>query len=360
MTCHRPASRFAAWLLPAACAMTLPCESAYGAPAADAIDNTIQPIVTLRDSGYLLGDLVDERVELTLPSGFSVDADSLPLPGRVAPWMEVRRSRIDAGPAPGQTSVVITYQIFAEVEQAERVPIPTFKLRIRDGAQARAVSVPEKSFLMSPALPATLTDEDRELKPSPVPQMLPLGRVISAFALSVLAVIACGFYLLWAYDRLPFLPRSPGPFARAWRRWRRTGVQVSRRPWMAESGRRTGVQMPRRPWIAESGPRRRWWPSIAEKGRRGRHPITEGERIELLRDWHAALNQAAGETLYTSTLPQLFARAPYLEALRAQVEGMFDASWKSFYGVSQSPGPGAAEILDLLRRSAERERGVPC
>jgi mxaA protein len=99
---------------------------------------------------------------------------------------------------------------------------------------------------------------------------------------------------------------------------------------------------------------------MAERGRRSRHPITEGERIVLLRDWHAALNQAAGETLYTSTLPQLFARAPYLEALRAQVEGMFDASWKSFYGESQSPGPGATEILDLLRRSAERERGVPC
>jgi hypothetical protein len=213
---------------------------------------------------------------------------------------------------------------------------------------------------MSPALPATLTDEDRELKPSSVPQALPLARTISVFALSVLAVMAFGLYLLWAYDRLPFLPRSPGPFARAWRRWRRTGVQVRWagarvpwRPWMAVSG-------PRGPWMAESGRRSRWWPSIAEKGRRGRHPITEGERIELLRDWHAALNQAAGETLYTSTLPQLFARAPYLEALRAQVEGMFDASWKSFYGVSQSPGPGAAEILDLLRRSAERERGVPC
>jgi mxaA protein len=294
------------------------------------MDNTIQPIVTLRDSGYLLGDLVDEHVELTLPAGFSVDVDSLPLPGRVAPWMEVRRARIEAGQTPGQTSVVVTYQVFAEVEQAERVPIPPFKLRVRQGALVRAVSVPEKSFLMSPALPATLTNEDRELKPSPVPQALPLARAVSIFALSVLTVLACGLYLLWAYDRIPFLPRSPGPFARAWRRWRRAGAQVPRRPWMAE------------------------------RGRRSRHPITEGERIVLLRDWHAALNQAAGETLYTSTLPQLFARAPYLEALRGQVEGMFDASWKSFYGVSQSPGPDATEILDLLRRSAERERGVPC
>ncbi len=341
MTRHRTASRLAAWLLPAVCAMTLLCESACGAPAADAIDNTIQPIVTLRDSGYLLGDLVDESIELTLPAGFSVDADSLPLPGRVAPWMEVRRARLEAGQVAGQTSVIVTYQVFAEVEQAERVPIPPFKLRVRDGVQARAVSVPERSFLMSPALPATLTDEDRELKPSPMPQALPLARTISMFALGMLAVLACGLYLLWVYDRLPFLPRSPGPFARAWRHWRR----------------RAGAQVPRTPGMAESGPRRPW---MAERGRRSRYAITEGERIELLRDWHAALNQAAGETLYTSTLPQLFARAPYLEALRAQVEGAFDASWKSFYGVSQSPGPDAAEILDLLRRSAERERGVPC
>jgi len=347
MTRRRTAS-LAAWLLPAACAMTLLCERAGGAPAVDAIDNTIQPIVTLRDSGYLLGDLVDERIELVLPAGFVVDTDSLPLPGRVAPWMEVRRTRLEAGLVAGQTSVIVTYQVFAEVEQAERVPIPPFKLRVRDGVQARAVSVPEKSFLMSPALPATLTDEDRELKPSSMPQALPLARTISVFALSMLAVLACGFYLLWAYDRLPFLPRSPGPFARAWRRWRRLAA------------RRTGVQVPRRPRMAESGRRSRWWTWIAETGRRGRHAITEGERIELLRDWHAALNQAAGETLYTSTLPQLFARAPYLETLRAQVEGAFDASWKSFYGVSQSPGPDAAEILDLLRRSAERERGVPC
>jgi mxaA protein len=314
MTCHWTVSRLAALLVSAGCAVTLLCASAGAAPAADAIDNTIQPIVALRDSGYLLGDLVDENVALTLPAGFSVDVDSLPLPGRVAPWMEVRRARIEAGQTHGQTNVVVTYQVFAEVEQAERVPIPPFKLRVRQGALVRAVSVPEKSFLMSPALPATLTDEDRELKPSPVPQALPLARAVSIFALSMLTVLACGLYLLWAYDRLPFLPRSPGPFARAWRLWRR----------------------------------------------RSRHPIAATEQVVLLRDWHAALNQAAGETLYTSSLPQLFARAPYLEALRAQVEGMFDASWKSFYGESQSPGPGATEILDLLRRSAERERGVPC
>ena len=65
--------------------------------AAEGKDAAIQPIVNLRDSGYLLGDLVDEHVELALPAGFRLDADSLPLPGRVAPWLEVRSARIDDG-----------------------------------------------------------------------------------------------------------------------------------------------------------------------------------------------------------------------------------------------------------------------
>jgi mxaA protein len=286
---------------------------AYAA-AEEPRDSGIQPIVTLRDTGYLLGDLVDERIEFGLPAGYILDPDSLPLPGRVAPWMEVRRARSETGSRQGAAIVTVTYQVFAEVEQASRVPLPTFRLRIRDGAQAQLVTVPEKSFLLSPALPASLGDEDRELKPSPAPQPLPLSRIIAAFAGVVLAALACTAYLLWAYDRLPFLPRSPGPFARAWRRWRR----------------------------------------------RGRRGLSREDRSVLLRDWHAALNQAAGETLYTSTLPRLFARAPHLVPLRGQVEGTFRRSWQSFYGTQADSEPAPAEILDLLRRAAERERGVPC
>ncbi|HET7065081.1 MAG TPA: hypothetical protein VFI49_12475, partial [Rudaea sp.] len=135
--------------------------------------NPIQPIVTLRDSGYLLGDLIDERVDLSLPPGANLDPDSLPLPGRVAPWMEVRASRIEYGEKDGEQSVIVSYQIFAEVEQAERVPIPAFKLRVRDGGRTRVVEVPEKSFMLSPALPPTLTDEDRELKSAAPPRLLP-------------------------------------------------------------------------------------------------------------------------------------------------------------------------------------------
>lgn len=294
-----------AWLLAIAAGDTCTAE------IPDAAD---QPNVTLRDSGYLLGDLLDERVDFALPDGFALDADSLPLPGRVAPWMEVRSARIEVPQGQGRASVVVTYQIFAEVEQASRVPIPPFTVRIRNGAQVRSVAVPEKSFLLSPALPPTLTDEDRELKPSLPPQTLPVARIATGFTLAIVVVLACAAYLLWAYDRLPFLPRSPGPFARAWRRWRR----------------------------------------------RSRRELSDADRIVLLRDWHAALNHAAGETLYRSTLPRLFTRAPHLDPLRAQLEDLFARSWGAFYGTPDAPAPTSSDVLELLRKAAERERGVPC
>jgi mxaA protein len=276
--------------------------------------NPIRPIVTLRDSGYLLGDLIEERVDLSLPPGASVDPDSLPLPGRVAPWMEVRASRVEHGESDGEQSVFVRYQIFAEVEQAGRVPIPAFKLRVRDAGQTRVVEVPEKSFLLSAALPPTLSDEDRELKSAAPPRLLPARNAVLGVLLSLIAAVACAAYLLWVYDRLPFLPRAPGPFARLWRSWRR----------------------------------------------RGRRGLSDDDGIVLLRAWHAALNSAAGETLYPSTLPRLFVSAPHLQPLRARIEDLFESSWQSFYGPASSKAPDAKELLEMLRHAAERERGVPC
>jgi len=276
--------------------------------------NPIQPIVTLRDSGYLLGDVIEERVDLSLPPGASVDADSLPLPGRVAPWMEVRASRVEHGERDGEQSVFVRYQIFAEVEQAERVPIPAFKLRVRDVGRTDVVEVPEKSFLLSAALPPTLSDEDRELKSAAPPRLLPARNAVLGALSSLIAAIACAAYLLWVYDRLPFLPRAPGPFARLWRSWRR----------------------------------------------RGRRGLSDGDGVALLRAWHAALNLAAGETLYPSTLPRLFVSAPHLQPMRARIEKLFESSWQSFYGPASSKAPDAKELLEMLRHAAERERGVPC
>jgi mxaA protein len=318
----RVVARAATWFLVSVLSTPTYAQAETSPPPAE---QPIAPLVTLRDSCYLLGDLLHERVDLPLPNGFHIDPDSLPLPGRVAPWLELCSAR----ELPGTTHVAVvavTYQIFAEVEQTSRVPIPAFALRLRDGATTRIVVVPEKSFLLAPALPSALSDEDRELKPSPAPQPLPIGAPATAFVIAMIAALASLAYLLLLYDRLPFLPRAPGPFARCWRRWRRRTM-----PW--------------RQWIA---------------GARRRQELCGDDHAVLLRDWHAALNESAGETLYASTLPRLFDSAPYLAPLRESIEGLFGRSWRYFYGEPAPSSPTSAEVLTLVQMAARRERGVPC
>ncbi|HVV95921.1 MAG TPA: hypothetical protein VHC92_02140 [Rhodanobacteraceae bacterium] len=274
-------------------------------------DDDIAVTTTLRDTGYLLGDLIDERVEIRLPPGAEIDSGSLPLPGRVAPWLEVRRTSLAPRDAGGTQALVVTYQIFAETEAAARVPLPEFALRLR-GAPAPVVNIPEQSFLLSPALPSALTDRDRELRPSPPPTLLPRTKWIALALASLLVALASSAYLLWRFDLLPFLPRSPGPIAKTWRRWRR------------------------------------------------RRPASVDEQRTLLRELHAALSGSAGETLYPSTLDHLFARAPFLAPLRECIEAVFAASWSLFYGTGDDVEVPTSNVLALLREAADRERGVPC
>src|SRR4051812_15548661 len=140
--------------------------------SAGAADDDIRVEVTFRDTGYMLGDLLEEHVSIALPRSMRIEAESLPLPGRVAPWLEVRDAKLVPRDATDAQELIVTYQIFAESEDAARVPLPAFKLKARDGVDTHVVDVPARSFLLSPGLPPTLTDQDRELRPSPEPEPL--------------------------------------------------------------------------------------------------------------------------------------------------------------------------------------------
>ena len=162
--------------------------------------------------------------------------------------------------------------------------------------------------------PSTLTDIDRELQPSLEPAFLPEGHAIAGALAAFVLMLAAAGYLLWRYDRLPFLPYAPGPLARLWRRWRK---------------RRDGN-------------------------------LTRDDETTLLREWHAALNDCAGETLYPSTLERLFQRAPFLAPSRDRIERLFAASWNAFYAPNAGTSPPVASVMTLVRELADRERGVPC
>ena len=253
---------------------------------------------------------------ISLPDGMRIDPESLPLPGRVAPWLEVRRATLGAGCVPASQALVVTYQIFAEAGGGDagavaRVPAAPARRERRAGHRACR----RAAFLLSPALPPTLVDKDRELRPSPEPERIAEARRSRRRARESRASRSSAIgYLLWRYDRLPFLPYAPGPLA--------AFVAALAASLADASCRRT-------------------------------------KQTALLRDLHAALNQSAGETLYPSTLvATVRSRAVSRAAARARSKRVFAASWQRFYGEGEAPAP--AQVLALLRSAADRERGVPC
>lgn len=284
----------AAWML---------AQHACATAQAQAQDATVT--VHMRETGYVLGDLIEQRIELQAGSS-KIVRNSLPAPGRVNNWLELRAARIE-----DRSHLRLTYQVFGAVEQALTLEIPAFKLRLRTGQEETVLVVPAAPFVLSPVLPATLSENDRVARSAPPPKPGPERWLLGAALVCAALSAALALYLAWIHDRLPFLSRRAGPLTRLFRRLRR--------------------------------------PLSA----RAQQPVD----LDVLRDVQAAFNTCAGETLYEATLPLLFARAPHLAPLREDIEAFFEYSRESFYGASLAPRP-ASELLALCRRARDCERGL--
>lgn len=255
--------------------------------------------VEMRDTGYTLGDLMQMRAVITLDSGVRIDANSLPPPGRVTPWMELRTAHMQQE---GETAQLdFEWQVFATVENAMQLKLPPIELKTA-GGNPQTVVIPAQVFHLSPVLPKPLeSDQPRpSLPPFLFDERTPLRAAVACFALALTSIT----FWLWLTDRLPGFPRNPGPIARLARQLRRRRMVLD---------------------------------------------------LQALRDIHAALNAAAGETLYPDTLPRLFQRAPYLMTEQTEIEQFFRQSWRHFYE-SGATVPGHVDALVWVERAARAER----
>lgn len=237
---------------------------------------TVQARVSMRDSGYTMGELLHMRAEVPLPSGAKLDEDSLPLVGRVKPWLDLRD--IQWQQHGKLLTLDLTWQLFATVEIAQQLHTPEVVLKTADKTPLALVIAPQ-SFYYSPVLPHPLKEVKRRanLPPFAFDEYTPRRAAFTCLALAI------GLLLLWLWfkDRLPWLPYRPGPLTRLAREMRR-------------------------------------WP--------------QGElQPAQLQAIHAALNQAAGQSLYPHTLPVLFERSPCLRSEEAAIRGFFMRSWQAIH-----------------------------
>lgn len=255
--------------------------------------------VIMRDSGYTMGDLLHMRAEIQLGAGEVLDETSLPMAGRVKPWLDLRDLRWRQS---GEVfELDMTWQLFATVEIAQMLQTPPIPLRTREG---KAIKIPAQGFYYSPVLPYPLESFSRRanLPPFKADESAPLVAALACLLLG----LSSGLVWLWLHDRFPWWPRDPGPMTRLARSFRHL-------------------------------------------------PAGEVLQTPQMRDIHAALNLSAGRSLYPQTLPLLFEAAPYLQQEQPAITAFFDCSWQIFH--ADSPTLLRADEVRLwIARCARSER----
>ena len=284
-------SRAFAW--PLACALALsPLTSVAAVPG-----NLMQPtVLEPRAFGYLLGDVLTQRI--LLPAGDNdVGSVAPPSVGRTGAWLERRPARFETD-AEGRRWMAIDYQVVNVAPTLTRIALPALKLTSASGA---TLQVAEWPLSIGPITSADAFDAGdlRLMRPdrqAPAVPTAPLRRQASvALGLLLLTLLSWLGWWLWRNWR----ESARLPFARAWRQMQRLdgpAVDSSADAWLC---------------------------------------------------LHHALNEAAGHVVHAGSLPSLFARAPYLQPLRAQLEQFYQQSTERFF--TSAPAVASYPLRGLCR-----------
>ena len=252
-----------------------------------------------RPYGYLIGDLLTQRVRLRL-EGDPFEPARLPSPGRIGAWFERRAARI-VRDARGERWLAVEYQVINVPPLLATVQLPAWKIAPRAGDRGLLVDAAPIAIapLAPPAQDGDTIGALRPDRPAPLVDLAPIRRRIAGWSAALLATLA-----IWA----AWL---------AWRDWRaRTRLPFAQA--LRELGR-----------IDDSLPAA--WQVL-----------------------HRAFDRTAGRATQTATLAALFERAPHLEALRPQIEQFYDQSAALFFGGTAPANPVRLRALCGALRRIER------
>ncbi|SDM79114.1 mxaA protein [Methylobacterium phyllostachyos] len=269
-----------------------------------------------RSFGYFLGDLLHVRADIALEPGLTVQRASLPKPGPITYWLDLRDVAVE--PVPSGLRLRLTYQSFYAALDPRRLEVPGFTIALADkspgGTTTAQAEIPPWSFGVSP-----LREIQPEKRDDPADYLQPDGRIrrLDPAPAATTALTLAGFGLLafglLAYDRAWFGRRRGRPFATAAKRLRHL---VGTEP--------------------------------------------DGYR-EALRLIHRSLDETDGRRLLADDLPAFLDRHPAFRRESEALSRFFEASRRTFFGREVQaarefwPWP---DVQAALRRLAAAERAA--
>ena len=292
-----------AWALASAmiavgmCTSTARADSPAGLNAAPPSNAAVeQP----RSFGYVVGDLLTQRVLLELNGG-AFEPAALPRPERVSAWLERRAPRVEST-SDGRRWLAVEYQVVNAPQALTLIHVPAWELRAKSGSEVLRIG--DWPVSVSPLTPLTPRSafakgdlEDlRPDRPAPSIAAEPIRRAIVIW--SSASILTLAIWLGWWL----------------WRNWRASGTQ----PFASalREIRRAGEDAPEA------------WQAL-----------------------HRAFDRTAGRVTQMATLPNLFQRAPHLAPMRPKIEQFFQQSGERFFGTGPpQDGLSVRALCAELRR----------
>ncbi|MGR8935960.1 MAG: hypothetical protein ACU837_16505 [Gammaproteobacteria bacterium] len=265
-----------------------------------------------RNYGYMLGDVVTVTALIVEDDGYRLDRNSLPQPGALNDWLVLKEVQLHTASAPHDHRLQLTYQLFKSVRETVTLQIPELPLAFSNGRDVRQQAVPAWTIYYSALIPANLSDSEIVLQPADIPRFLDTRwQQRSLYVLIAVSAILL-LYLVWIYDRLPYVRRYAGPFGKACR-------------------------------------------ALEKLQRQGGGEDTHRQALHCL---HQAVNATAGETVFFTTLETFLQARPAFQAARLPLEKLYRRSEAVFFTDRPvlTDTAALAEILDACRLCRKIER----
>lgn len=275
-----------------------------------------------RDAGYVVGDILERTITLTVKKPYELVKESIPIVGYEHRWKGqisgIELSKVSSEEIQHSDSVThiihLTYQVFTTGKLAKPAALRAEILKMRNTEKKETLQyrVPSFNFRVSPLSVFGSVKLKEELSPYTPPflidsskQKLTLKLLIGLLGLSLLG-------LLYIFGMRAWLPRMGAPFAKAYRDIRK---------------------MPETP---------------------------AGIQLAVARV-HESLNKTAGTSLFGNNIDNFIQDKPNFSPVKLDIEKFFNLSRKVFFepeSTQNSNEHTKAWLMKFCRHLRDCERGL--
>jgi mxaA protein len=270
-----------------------------------------------RPFGYIVGDTFEQTLELSAKNTQILDEKSLPKPGRMNAWLELRDITVTETASAGRNNyrAKLRYQIPNAPTEIRVIELPSHRFSFSEANQKPVeVRSTEWPMTIGPITPAEVLARDglEALRPDVAPQLIDTTPIQQRMLLSALALGALLIYWVYRHFGIPFLASQQRPFTRTYRELNRLNKE-------------NDLEI---------------FPKAIEK-------------------LHRALNETAGKSLFTENIEQFLGHRSIPDGLADKTREFFQISRVEFFGGGAADSQRSLSwALDFCRAWRDVERGA--